>query len=74
MIDAVLVSAELKKKKPELTGASAKIKEELLDKFAGKNSKWVKQKEKKVEEELESFDEEEKSEEENYAVGFCCIN
>lgn len=64
----------LKKEKAELMGASAKIKKELLEKYSGKNSKWIQQKEKnndKFEEEnnVESFDEDiESDEEEKYAV------
>lgn len=60
-------------------GASAKIKKELLEKYSGKNSKWIQQKEKnndKFEEEnnVESFDEDiESDEEEKYAVSRLCF-
>lgn len=59
-----------------MSGASAEIKNELLSKFAGKNSKWVKKHKKQkdddemdVDDELPSGnDNDDSSEEETYAV------
>lgn len=58
-------------------GASAKIKKELLEKYSGKNSKWIQQEEKDIFEEeniVESFDEDMGSDdEERYAVSRLCF-